>query len=129
VTIFVLGLCVLMLALGGISLDLWRGFSDRRALAATADAAALAGAGALDEDAYRSQGVVRLIPAEAEARARAVIADQADPGPIAAVRVSADEHAVTVELQGHVPLTLLRLFVSGDLALDVHAIAEPRPDP
>ncbi|MFI5372728.1 MAG: pilus assembly protein TadG-related protein, partial [Candidatus Eisenbacteria bacterium] len=47
VTLWLLGLCLLLFALGGISLDLWRSFSERRALVATADAAALAGASAV----------------------------------------------------------------------------------
>ena len=41
----------MLFALGGISVDLWRSFSARRALASGADAAALAGASAIDEDA------------------------------------------------------------------------------
>ena len=51
-------LCLVLFALGGISLDLWRAFSERRALAATADAAALAGASAVDEARYRASGAV-----------------------------------------------------------------------
>ena len=46
ITLWILGLCLMLFLLGGISLDLWRSFSERRALAATADAAALAGASA-----------------------------------------------------------------------------------
>ncbi|MGH9030897.1 MAG: pilus assembly protein TadG-related protein, partial [Acidimicrobiia bacterium] len=48
-TVWMLGLCLMLLLLGGISLDLWRAFSERRALASAADAAAIAGASALDE--------------------------------------------------------------------------------
>ena len=58
VTLWLLGLCLMLFALGGISLDLWRAFSERRALAATADAAALAGASAIDEARYRASGTV-----------------------------------------------------------------------
>jgi Flp pilus assembly protein TadG len=53
ITLWMLGLCLMLFLLGGISLDLWRAFSERRSLAATADAAAVAGASALDEAAYR----------------------------------------------------------------------------
>ena len=52
ITLWLLGLCVMLFALGGISVDLWRSFSTRRALASGADAAALAGASAIDEDRY-----------------------------------------------------------------------------
>jgi len=78
ITLWMLGLCLMLFLLGGISLDLWRAFSERRALAATADAAAVAGASALDEGAYRSTGVVRLVPADAQRRAQASLADQLD---------------------------------------------------
>ena len=78
ITLWILGLCLMLFLLGGISLDLWRSFSERRALAATADAAALAGASAIDENRYRQSGDVMLVPTEAEARARASIVDQLD---------------------------------------------------
>ena len=68
ITLWLLGVCLLLFALGGISLDLWRGFSARRSMASAADAAALAGASAIDEDAYRRTGVVQLDPALAESR-------------------------------------------------------------
>jgi Flp pilus assembly protein TadG len=55
ITLWMLGLCLMLFLLGGISLDLWRAFSERRSLAATADAAAVAGASALDEAAYPEQ--------------------------------------------------------------------------
>ena len=63
-TIWMLGLCLLLLVLGGASLDLWRAFSQRQALAGLADAAALAGASGIDRAAAR-RGVIRLDPAEA----------------------------------------------------------------
>ena len=81
----------MLFLLGGISLDLWRSFSERRALAATADAAALAGASAIDEDRYRQSGDVVLVPAEAEARARASIVDQLDKDAFARRRRARDD--------------------------------------
>ncbi len=68
ITLWILGLCLMLFALGGISLDLWRAFSDRRSLASAADAAAVVGGTALDVDAYRHDGVVQLDPALAKAR-------------------------------------------------------------
>ena len=35
ITLWILGLCLMLFLLGGISLDLWRSFSERRALART----------------------------------------------------------------------------------------------
>ena len=56
ITLWLLGLCLMLFALGGISARPLASFSERRALAATADAAALAGASAIDEDAVPAVG-------------------------------------------------------------------------
>jgi hypothetical protein len=121
-----LGICLMLFALGGISLDLWRGFSDRRSLAAAADAAALAGASAVDEVQYRASGAVILDPARAESRARAHIARQLDRDALRAVSVHADEEAVTVMVHGQVGFTLLGLLQPGAFDVRVIATATPR---
>jgi Flp pilus assembly protein TadG len=126
VTLWLLGICLLLFALGGISLDLWRGFSDRRSLAATADAAALAGASAVDETQYRASGTVMLDAARAESRARAHIARQLDRAALRAVSVHADAEAVTVVVDGEVGFTLLGLLQPGALEVRVTATATPR---
>jgi Flp pilus assembly protein TadG len=126
VTFWVLGICLMLFALGGISLDLWRGFSDRRSLAAAADAAALAGASAVDEAQYRASGAVTLDPALAEARARAHIARQLDRDTLRAVSVHADDEAVTVVVHGQVGFTLLGLLQPGAFDVRVTATATPR---
>jgi len=126
VTLWLLGLCLMLFALGGISLDLWRGFSDRRSLAATADAAALAGASAIDETRYRASGAVVLVPALAESRARAHIAQQLDRASLRDVSVHADDEAVTVVVYGEVGFTLLGLLRPGGFAVRVTATATPR---
>src|SRR3954454_10405660 len=100
ITLWLLGVCMLLFALGGISLDLWRGFSARRSLATAADAAALAGASAIDEEASRRSGVVQLDPALAEARARTHAARQLDTGALRDVDVHANQEAVTVVVRG-----------------------------
>ena len=130
VTMWVLGLCVMLFLLGGISLDLWRAFSERRSLAATADAAAVAGASALDEAAYRSTGAVRLVPADARRRAQASLAEQLDRRALRDVRVEATEEAVTVAVEGSVDFSLLQIAAPGDeLAITVHATARPQALP
>jgi Flp pilus assembly protein TadG len=127
VTLWLLGLCLMLFALGGISVDLWRGFSARRSLANAADAAALAGASAIDEDAYRASGVVELDPARAEARARAHVARQLDAGALREVEVRADRGAVTVVVRGEIGFTLLGIVdPGGDLPVRVTATATPR---
>ena len=125
-----LGLCLMLFLLGGISLDLWRAFSERRTLAATADAAAVAGASALDEAAYRSTGVVRLVPADAQRRAQASLADQLDRRALRGARVEATEDTVMVTVGGSVDFSLLQLVAPGDeFAIMVHATARPQASP
>jgi hypothetical protein len=126
ITLWLLGLGVMLLPLGGLGLDLGRAFSSRRSLGAAADAAALAGSGALDVAAYRADGTVRLDPTLAEARARRSVADQLDDGAIRAVRVRVEDQSVTVEVEGEVDLTLLRL-VRGAEPFTVTASATARP--
>jgi len=126
-TLWLLGLCLMLFALGGISLDLWRAFSERRSLAATADAAALAGASAIDEEQYRSSGAIALVPGLAESRARDHIAHQLDRASLRGVAVYADTSAVTVVVRGSVGFTLLGVLVPHDrFDVQVTATATPR---
>jgi uncharacterized membrane protein len=125
-TFWLLGLCLMLFALGGISVDLWRSFSSRRALAAGADAAALAGASAIDEERYRSTGSLVLLPALAERRARSSLSGQPDTAALRTVDVRATEHSVTVVVRGNVSFSLLGLFGRGDFDLEVSATAAPR---
>jgi uncharacterized membrane protein len=130
VTLWLLGLAMMLLPLGGLALDLGRSFSERRALAAAADAAALAGAGALDEAQYRLDGTVALDPVAAEDRARRSIAGQIDRASLRSVGVSADGQEVRVELEGLVDLTLLRLVRGGEpFVVKVAATARPHLRP
>lgn len=120
-TIWLLGLCLILLALGGVSLDLWRAFSERQALAGVADAGALAGAAGLDVDALR-QGAVLIDPADAERRVGAAVAGQVDKGGLVGWRavIAPDRTSITVTADGVVHLTLLRLLL-GDRPLNLRA--------
>ena len=126
ITLWLLGLCLMLFALGGISVDLWRSFSSRRALASGADAAALAGASAIDETRYRESGVVSLVPATAELRARASLADQFDQAARRGAVVRATDESVTVVVHGTVGFSLLGIFGHGDFDVEVAATATPR---
>lgn len=129
-TLWMLGLCLMLFLLGGISLDLWRAFSERRSLAASADAAAVAGASALDEAAYRSSGSVRLVPADARRRAQASLAGQLDRRALRDARIEATEEEVTVVVGGAVDFSLLQIAAPGDeFAITVRATARPQASP
>lgn len=128
VTLWVLGLCLSVLALGGISVDLWRVVAVRRDLAAMADAAAAAGAGAIDPVALRSGGV-DLDPAGVRRLAVETLARQGDADLVDDVRVVVDPSggAVEVVLRADVELTLLRLLGGGEpFGVEVVSRAEPR---
>ena len=126
VTLWALGLCVVLLFVGGFSVDLWRAFSERRALSGMADAAAVAGTSGIDEDAFR-HGTLALDPARAEQLARDSLASQSDRRSFRYAQVSATPSAVTVQTKGSVELTLLRIFLHGEpLGITVTATAEPR---
>lgn len=131
VTLWVLGLCVLLLFVGGLSVDLWRVFSERRALAAAADAAAVAGADATDTDLYRSTGRVRLDPALAERQALDSIAAQTDRRSLVSVSAHATPDGITVEATGRVEFSLLRIFLADQapFTVRVQASADPRRSP
>lgn len=131
VTLFVLGLCVLLLFVGGLALDLWRAFSERLALTSAADAAAVAGASALDADHFRRTGETRLDAALAEQRALDAIAGQADRRSLTGATAEATPEDVTVMASGRVDFTLLRIFLADEdpFTVTVSSTADPRRGP
>ena len=135
-TLWVLGLCLIMLMVGGVSIDLWRAFAARRSLAAMADAAAVAGASALDETEFRRTGTVQLqvdrdpdgVRPTASDRANANLDAQIDRDEIVGdPQIQADADRIRVTLAGEIDFTLVRLFAGGDsFTINVTATAEPR---
>ncbi len=69
VTLWGIGLTLVLFGFAGVVVDAWRAFAVRQDLAGMADSAAAAGATALDEDAYRASGAVVLDPGVAQSRA------------------------------------------------------------
>ncbi len=130
VTLWMLGLCVAVLFLGGIALDLWRAFSERRALVGAVDGAAVAAASALDEAAFRADGSVRLDPDRASAVACRYLRTHVDP-PLACGGIQVASDAVEVTASQEVALTLLRVLLPAErpLLVEVTALAEPRRSP
>lgn len=126
VTLWVLGLAVAVLFLGGLAVDLWRTIAVRRDLVAMADTAARAGASGLDEGALRT-GELRLDPRRAERLARSSLATQSDRSLVVDTIVDADPDRVHVTLAGEVDFTLLGVFLAGDpVSVRAGATAEPR---
>mgnify|MGYP000194451570 CR=1 FL=1 len=122
-TLWVLGLCVSVMFLGGLALDLWRGVAVRRELSATADAAATAGANGLDPAALR-RGTTDLDASRAEALALDVL--RRSERSLTAVEVGVVEGRVVVTLEDEVPFSLLGIFVAG-APFTVRSVAEAEP--
>ncbi len=68
-----LGMTLLLFVVGGISIDLWRVVAARQDLSQRADAAATAGANAIDADEFRFSGELILDPPLAIAAAEEVL--------------------------------------------------------
>ena len=98
--------------------------AERRALQNLADAAAAAGAMALDEGRYRSSGGadVRLDRAAARAAAEGYL--QAAEG--VAYTVAAGRARVEVAVERHAPTAFLRAVGIGHVTIRARASAEPR---
>lgn len=128
VTFFGIGMVVVLLFVSGFSVDLWRAFSERRALSEMADAAAAAGANGVDVVTYRSSGEVLLDPTLAEDLAWQSLATQTDRRALSGLPlVVADVDTVEVLVVGEVEMTLLSVFMAGEpFTVTVRAEAAPR---
>ncbi|MCZ7536549.1 MAG: hypothetical protein M5T61_12035 [Acidimicrobiia bacterium] len=125
-TLYVLGLCVAVLFLGGLSADLWRVIAVRSDLATMADGAAAAAADGLDEAALR-EGALVLDPERAALLAREHLDAQSDAGIIDDVAIDTGDGGVTVRLRSAVRFTLLGVFLdAGEFDVTASAVAEPR---
>lgn len=76
IQLFMLGLGVAILLLGGISFDLWRLIGERRELSALADSAAIAATSGIDAEFFRAEGKSRLDPELVEEQIGGVLAQQ-----------------------------------------------------
>lgn len=127
VTLWMLGLSMLLLLFGGVSIDLWRGLALQRELAAVADSAVVAAASGIDEEHYRATGEVLLDTNRARWFGSAAIAAQ-DLAPSAwVVTTSPDGSSVTVVLSDELNLGLLGVFVDQSHPVVVRASATARP--
>jgi Flp pilus assembly protein TadG len=127
-TPWMLAMTVLILALGGLGLDLWRAVAERRGLQEVAEASSRAGANGIDEAAFDESGELVLDPGRAEDLARDNLSRQ-DPLTLqfmTDVRVSSTTERVTVEIDGSVETVLTRLLGADAIEVSVVADAAPR---
>lgn len=127
ITLWLLGLCVVLLFVGGLALDLWRALAERQALAGAADAAVAAASAELDEDAFRTDGTVVLDPEAARRRAREEAAERLSDPQGHVLEASATAEQVRVRVGTELDLTLLMLLrpTADPLRVEVDAAAAP----
>lgn len=128
VTIFGIGLVLMILVVGGLSLDLWRVVAERRALGEVAGAAAAAGSNGVDVQHFRETGNLRLDPAVAHRYAVDNLASQSMPVSFVGVgAVRAEPDRITVVVTGRVDFVLLSLIdPGGGVELRAEVGAGPR---
>jgi hypothetical protein len=128
--IWFLGLSVCVLMVGALSAELWRAIGERQELVAMADAAAIAAAGVIDLERYRTTGEAVIDRSEGPAVALRVIAGSSGGSELSAapfIAVADDGSSVTVELRREMPFGLIRIFALEDRRFVVtgRAIAYP----
>ncbi len=128
-SVLLIGSLLIGLLLLGLAVDGTRLFVARRDLRNAADAAALAGAGVIDENAYRSEGgAVRLDPVAARRAAEENLYSAGwtgRPDVDASVEVDPAAGRVTVRLSRPVPMVFLRLAGLSHERIGAHATAAP----
>jgi len=130
VTLWMVGMVAVVMAVGGIAVDLWRGLSAHRELASLVDAAAVAAGSGIDEGSWRLEGKLALDPVAVSDRVSAAVAAQSPAaGVTVSVETSPDGSEATVAGASSVELTLLGLLVDGDLDLSARATVSPTLSP
>ncbi len=127
VTLWVLGLSIVILGFGGIALDLWRALAVQRQVAAVADSAAIAAASGIDEGHYRASGEVRLDPNRATDLGRASVGSQSLQPLSVQIVVAADGSRVDIEIFDTFEVGLLGFFIGDESDLLVRGTASAVP--
>ncbi len=119
-------LTVVLLLVGGLSIDLWRAFSERRAIAEMAESSARAGANGIDLEMFDLTGEVLLDPTIARQLAADNLSEQTNLRFVTGSSIDADTDTVVVDIRATVPMTLLGMVGIGELDIAVSSEAEPR---
>jgi len=130
VTVWGIGLTLLIAAFAGIVIDTWRVFGERQDLSGMADSAAIAGATAIDVVHLNETGDVALDPAAAEVRALEYLEYQDGwSGDITYTIIAAtDGSEVTVVLEKEVDFTLLAPLLPGEDPLHIAVTSRASPN-
>ena len=121
ITGFVVVLVIGILALTGLTLDGGLALAAKVNAIGQAEAAARAGAQAIDLATYRINGTLRLVPAQAVAEAQAFLAAEGATG-----TATATEVAVTVTVTATYRTQLLGLIGINSLSVQAQGSARPQ---
>ena len=127
VTLWMLGLSILLLLFGGTVIDFWRALALQRELAAIADSASIAAAAGIDEEHYRLTGEVLIEPTRAAGLGSAYVASQDVDLLDLSVNPAVDGSSVTVLVVDELELGLMGVFVDQSEPLTVTAEATAIP--
>jgi Flp pilus assembly protein TadG len=129
ITLWILGLTISIMFLGGIGVDLWRAIAVRREVSTMADAAASAGANGLDESALRG-GTLSLDASRVRQLVDAELAEYPGSPKLIAEEVTVVGAQVNVTLRENVPFSLLGIFMGrGKFVVQASATAQPQEIP
>ena len=124
-TVWAMGLSLLLFAVGFLALDLWSGFAARQQAAAIADSAAIAGATAINEAAWRS-GTLALDEGLAQTRAYDAALTHPAWDASMSVATTAAPEGVTVSVSRTIPFRFISGLVPDQIVqITVTAYAEP----
>ena len=129
ITLWLLGLGICLLVMGGMGLDLWSVVAMRARLVEVAEAIATGAASGISETHWRDTGEIRLDPARARQLGRDMASSHAVVGLLEGppeIMVDPEFRSVTVQVSGSVSLTLLSLGVESG-RVDITASATSRP--
>ncbi len=132
ITILGLGMTLLLFVVGGISIDVWRVVAARQDLVQRADAAATAGANAIDVDEFRDTGALILYEPDAIAAAESVLGapstwDFTGTGRVEDVDADGLEDDMVVVLTREVEFALLGILSDQkSVTLRIEAVASPQ---
>ncbi|HEU4916775.1 MAG TPA: pilus assembly protein TadG-related protein [Acidimicrobiia bacterium] len=129
VTLWALGLSVLLLLFGGLMIDFWRALAVQRELAAIADSASIAAASGIDEEHYRATGEVVIDPPRASALGSDYVGSQDVLVSDLSVITASDRSSVTVQVTDRLELGLMGVFIDDDAPLVIRAEATAVPVP
>lgn len=129
VTLWMVGLVMVVLVVGGIAIDLWRGLIAYQHLSSLVDSVAVAAGSGIDESVWRLEGRLVLDPERVRSRVSEAITTQTGLPVAYDVDTAADGSEATVRAWTSVDLTLLRLVSAGPLEVSARATVTPLLSP